>query len=70
MILQAVLLWSIEVATLVLSDSDGPGPGGGCGGGVDVDVDGDTGGTGGHPHVLARVVATDDGRGGEAGNSN
>ena len=36
MILQAVLLWSPEVPTLVLSDSDVPGPGGGAGGGVDV----------------------------------
>ena len=68
--MQAVLLWSIEVATLVLSDSDGPGPGGGGGGGVDVDVDGDTGGAGRHPHVLPRVVAADDRRGGEPGNSN
>ena len=66
MILQAVLLWGPEVATLVLSDSDVPGPGDGAGGGVDVDVDGDTGGTGGHPHVLTSVVATDDWRSSEA----
>ena len=61
--MQAVLLWSIEVATLVLSDSDGPGPGGGGGGGVNVDVDGDTGGTGRDKHVLPRVVAADCRRG-------
>ena len=60
MILQAVLLWGPEVATLVLSDSDVPGPRGGGRGGVDVDVDGDTVVTGGHPHVLSGVVATDD----------
>ena len=59
MILETILLWSHEVPTLVLSHSDGPGPGGGGGGGVDVDVDGHTVVTGGHPHVLAGVVATD-----------
>ena len=65
-ILETVLFRSPEVATLVLSDLDVPGPGGGGGGGVDVDVDGDTGGTGGHPHVLTSVVATDDWRSSEA----
>ena len=64
MILQAVLLWSPEVATLVLSDSDVPLPGGGGGGGVDVQVDGHTGVAGGHPHVLSGVVAADCRRGG------
>ena len=70
-VLQAVLLWYLEVviSTLVLSDSDVPGPGDGAGGGVDVYVDGDTGGTGGHPHVLAGVIATDDWRGGGPRNS-
>ena len=61
MILETILLWSHEVPTLVLSHSDGPRPGGGGGGGVDVDVDGHTVVTGGHPHMLAGVVATDDG---------
>ena len=61
MILQAVLLWYLEVIipARVLRHLDVPGPCGGGGGGVDVNVDGDTGGTGGHPHVLASVVATD-----------
>ena len=70
MILEAVLLWYLEVviATLVLSDSDVPFPGGGGGGGVDVEGDGDTGGTGWHPHVLPGVVATDDWWGGEPRN--
>ena len=72
MILQAVILWYLEVVipARVLRHLDVPRPGGGGGGGVDVNVDGDTGGTGGHPHVLPGVVATDDRRGGEAGNSN
>merc|ERR1711997_610054 len=48
-VLETVLLWSHEVATLVLSDSDVPGPGGGGGGGVDVQRDGHTGVTGGNP---------------------
>ena len=65
MILQAVLLWGPEVATLVLSDSDVPGPRGGGRGGVDVDVDGHTGRAGGHPHMLPGVVAADDRWGGE-----
>ncbi len=69
MILETVLLRGHEVATLVLSDTDVPGPGGGGGGGVDVDGDGHTGVTGGHPHVLASVVATDDWWGGEPRNS-
>ena len=69
-VLQAVLLWYLEVVipTLVLSDSDVPGPGEGGGGGVDVDVDGHTAGTDGHPHVLPGVVATDDWWGGEPRN--
>ena len=59
-ILQTVLFWCPEVSALVLSDFDLPGPGDGGGGGVDVQVDHHTGVTGGHPHVLASVVATDD----------
>ena len=58
MILETVLLRSHEVATLVLSDNNVPGPGGGGGGSVDVQRDGHTGVTGGNPHVLASVVAT------------
>ena len=57
--MKTVLLRSSEVATLVLTDFDVPGPGGASGGGVDVHVDGHTGVTGGHPHVLTSVVATD-----------
>ena len=70
-ILQAVLLWYLEVVipALVLRHLDVPGPGEGGGGGVDVDVDGDTGGTGWHPHVLASVVAADNRRGGGPRNS-
>ena len=60
MILETVLFWSYEVATLVLSDNNVPGPGGGGGGSVDVQRDGHTGFTGGQPHVLPSVVATDD----------
>ena len=60
MILETVLLRSHEVATLVLSDNNVPGPGGGGGGSVDVQRDGYAGVTGGHPHVLPSVVATDD----------
>ena len=62
MILQAVPFRSHEVPTLVLSDFDVPLPGGGRGGGVDVQGDGDTGVTGGHPHVLASDVATNNRR--------
>ena len=58
MILETVLLRSHETATLVLSDSDVPFPGGGGGGDVDVQGDRHTGVTGGHPHVLAGIVAT------------
>ena len=64
MILQTVLLRSDEAPTLVLSDSDVPRPGGRGGVGVDVQGEADTGVTGGHPHVLASVVATDDRWGG------
>ena len=70
MILQAILLRSPEVATLILSDLDVPGPGWGGGGGVDVQGDGDTGVTGGHPHVLPGVVAADGGWRGEPRDSN
>ena len=63
MILETVLLWGIKVATLVLCDFDVPVPGGGGGVSVDVQVDGHTGVTGGHPHVLSGVVATDYRRG-------
>ena len=59
-ILETGLFRSHEVATLVLSDSNVPGPGGGGGGGVDIQRDRHTGVTGGHPHVLPSVVATDD----------
>ena len=69
MVLETVLLWSHEVATLVLSHSHVPGPGGGGAGGVDVQCDGHTGVTGWHPHVLPSVVATDDRRVGEPGNT-
>ena len=58
-ILETVLLRSHEVPTLVLSHLDVPGPGGGGGGRVDVDVDGHARVTGGDPHVLSGVVATD-----------
>ena len=61
MILQAVFLRSNKVAALVLSDSDVPGSGSGGGGRVDIYVDGHTVVTGGHPHMLAGIVATDDG---------
>ena len=60
MILETVFLRSHEVPTLVLSHLDVPGPGGGGGGRVDVDVDGHARVTGGDPHVLSGVVATDD----------
>ena len=68
-ILETVLLWGNEVATLVLSDFDVPVPGGGGGVSVDVQVDGHTGVTGGHPHVLSGVVATDNGGRGEPRNT-
>ena len=58
-VLETVLLRSHEVPTLVLSHFDVPGPGGGGGGGVDVQGEGHTGVTGGHPHVLPSVEATD-----------
>ena len=72
MILQAVLLGDVEVVgpTLVLSHPDVPEPGGGGGGRVDVNVDGNAGGTGGYPHVLSGIVATDDWRGSKPGHSN
>ena len=69
MILETVLLWGIKVATLVLSHLDVPVPGGGGGVSVDVQVDGHTGVTGGHPHVLSGVVATDHWRSREARNT-
>ena len=69
MILQAVLLRSHQVATLVLSHPDVPGPGGGGGGSVNVQGDRHAGVTGGHPHVLSSVVATDGRWGGEPGHS-
>ena len=68
-VLQTLLLRSHEVATLVLRHLHVPGPGGGGDGGVDVQCDGHTGVAGRHPHVLPGVVATDDGRGGEPGNT-
>ena len=66
MILETVLLGHHKVAALVLGHFDLPLPGGGCGPGVDVDVDLVAGVGGGDPHVLAGVVATDDGRRGAA----
>ena len=70
MILETVLLWGNEVATLVLSHLDVPIPGGGGGVSVDVEVDGHTGVTGGHPHVLSGVVATYNRGRGEPRNTN
>ena len=60
MILQTVLLRSLLIPALKLRHLDLPVPGGG-GPGVDVQCDGDAGGAGGDVHVLARVVAADDG---------
>ena len=64
--LQTVLLRGFEAAALVLSHLDLPVPGGG-GPSVNVEGDGDTGGAGGDEHVLAGVVAADDGRRREPG---
>ena len=69
MVLETFLLWSHEVATLVLSHLDVPLPRGGGGGGVDVQCDGHTGVTGRHPHVLPSVVATDNRRGAKPRNT-
>ena len=67
MILETVLLRHHHVPALVLRHLDLPLPSS-CGGPrVNVDVDGVTGVGGRHPHVLARVVATDGGRDGAAG---
>ena len=60
MVLQTFLLRSLLIPALVLRHLDLPVPGGGCPG-VDVQCDGDAGWTGGDVHVLARVVAADDG---------
>ena len=68
-ILETVLLRSHEVATLVLGHLDAPGPGDGGGGGIEGQCDGHTGGTGGHPHVLPGIVATDNRRGRGARNT-
>ena len=62
MILEAVLFWSNRVKALILGHFDAPCSGGSGGPGVDVDVDLIAGVGGGHPHVLARVVAADGGR--------
>ena len=62
MVLEAVLLRHHHVPALVLGHLDLPLPGGGRGPRVDVDVDRVTGVGGGHPHVLARVVAAYSGR--------
>ena len=59
-VLQTFLLRSLLIPALVLRHLDLPVPGGGCPG-VDVQCDGDAGGAGGDVHVLARVVAADDG---------
>ena len=69
MVLETVLLRSHEVAALVLSHLDVPVPRGGGGVSVDVQVDGHAGVTGGHPHVLSGVVATDNGGRGEPRNT-
>ena len=61
-ILEAVVLRSHQVSTLVLSDLDLPLPGGGGGQSVDVDVDLITLSGGGYEHVLASIVATNGGR--------
>ena len=60
-VLQTFLLRSLLIPALVLRHLDLPVPGGWCPG-VDVQCDGDAGRTGGNVHVLARVVAADDGR--------
>ena len=62
--MQTFLLGHHEVATLVLGHLDLPLPGGPGGPGVYVDVDLVAGVGGGDPHVLAGVVAADDGRDG------
>ena len=67
MILETVQLGHHQVVALVLGHLDLPLPGCASGPGVDVDVDLVAGVGGGHPHVLARVVATDGGRDGAAG---
>ena len=66
MILETFFLRGVKVPALVLSHLDLPVPGGG-GGGVQVEGDGDAGGAGGDEHVLAGVVAADDGRSCESG---
>ena len=67
MILKTILHWHHQVPTLVLCHLDFPPPVSGGGPGVYVYVDLVTLIRGGHPHVLARVVATDSGRNGAAG---
>ena len=66
-VLEAVLLRHHQVPALVLRHLDLPLPRSCGGAGVYVDVDGVAGVGGGHPHVLARVVATDGGRDGTPG---
>ena len=66
-VLEAVLVGHHHVPALILGHLHGPLPGGGRGPGVNVDVDLVAGVGGGHPHVLARVVAADGGRDGAAG---
>ena len=66
MILEAVLLWSHHVPAFILGHLYLPLPGGGGGARVDVDVDLVALVRGGHPHVLASVVAADGGRVGES----
>ena len=66
-ILKTFLLGHHEVATLILRHLHFPPPGSGGSPRVDVYVDLVTLIRGWHPHVLARVVAADDGRAGPAG---
>ena len=59
MILEAILLRSHQVSTLILGDFDLPLPGGGGGQSVNINVDLVTLRGGRDEHVLSRVVATD-----------
>ena len=62
MILEAILLRSHQVSTLILGDFDLPLPGGGGGQSVDINVDLVTLSGGRDEHVLASIVAADSGR--------
>ena len=67
MVLEAILFRSHHVSTLILGDFDLPLSGGGGGPSVDINTDLITLTGGRDEHVLARVVATDGGRGGAPG---